>query len=70
VAPEQIELYPRIGKHVIELGSTENFRNKLNRLRIFYQEGLERVGWNKYKTISLAYDDQIVCTKEHNKKTK
>lgn len=70
VAPEQIELYPRIGKHVIELGSTENFRNKLNRLRIFYQEGLERVGWNKYKTISLAYDDQIVCTKVHNKKTK
>ena len=63
VSPEQIELYPRVGQHVIELGSVDNFREKLERLRIFYHEGLERVGWNKYRTISLAYDNQVVCTK-------
>ena len=70
VSPEQIELYPRVGQHVIELGSVNDFREKLARLRIFYREGLERVGWNKYQTISLAYDNQIVCTKANNKKNK
>jgi len=68
VGPEQIELYPRVGQHVIELGSVDNFQDKLHRLRVFYREGLERVGWNKYQTISLAYDNQIVCTKANNNK--
>jgi len=70
VSPSQVELYPRVGQHVIELGSIDNFQEKLHRLRIFYREGMERVGWNKYKTISLAYDGQVVCTKANNKKNK
>lgn len=70
VSLEEIELYPRVGMHVIELGSVDDFAEKLERLRIFYQEGLERVGWNKYKTISLAYDNQVVCTKAENNKNK
>ncbi|MCH5168396.1 MAG: cell division protein FtsQ [Prevotellaceae bacterium] len=70
VSPEQIELYPRVGQHIIELGSVEGFREKFDRLRLFYREGLERVGWNKYRTISLAYDGQVVCTKVTNHKNK
>ena len=66
VSPDQIELYPRVGQHVIELGSVDDFREKFNRLRTFYREGLERVGWNKYRKISLAYDGQVVCTKANN----
>ena len=68
VSPDEIELYPRVGQHIIELGSVDDFRDKLDRLRIFYREGLERVGWNKYKKISLAYDGQVVCTKADTKK--
>lgn len=68
VSPEEIELYPRVGQHVIELGSVNGFQEKLGRLRTFYREGLERVGWNKYKKISLAYDGQVVCTKADNRK--
>ena len=68
VSPEEIELYPRVGQHVIELGTTEDFYDKLSRLRIFYREGLQRVGWNKYKRISLAYDGQVVCTRVNEKK--
>ena len=70
VSPDVVELYPRVGQHIIELGSTDNFQEKLNRLRTFYREGLERVGWNKYKAISLAYDGQVVCTKANNIKHK
>ncbi|MBO7119755.1 MAG: cell division protein FtsQ [Bacteroidaceae bacterium] len=68
VSPDEIELYPRVGQHVIELGSEDGYKEKLNRLRLFYKEGLERVGWNKYKRISLAYDGQVVCTKSNSKK--
>ena len=68
VGPDEIELYPRVGQHIIELGSVDNFQEKLSRLRIFYREGLEHVGWNKYKRISLAYDGQVVCTKTDTKK--
>ena len=70
ISPEDIELYPRVGQHIIELGSVENFQDKFRRLRIFYREGLDRVGWNKYKKISLAYDGQVVCTKANNNKNK
>ena len=52
------------------MGSLDNFQEKLKRLRTFYREGLERVGWNKYRIISLAYDGQVVCTKANNKKHK
>lgn len=68
VIPEEIELYPRVGQHVIELGSVNGFQEKLGRLRTFYREGLERVGWNKYSKISLAYDGQVVCTRANSKK--
>ena len=68
VSPEEIELYPRVGQHVIELGSVNGFQEKLGRLRTFYREGLERVGWNKYSKISLAYDGQVVCTRANSKK--
>ncbi len=68
VNEEQVEIYPRVGKHTILLGSTENFRDKLDRMYIFYRNGLPKVGWNKYETINLAYNGQIVCTKKNNKR--
>ncbi|MBQ7461565.1 MAG: cell division protein FtsQ [Bacteroidaceae bacterium] len=70
VSADEVELYPRVGQHIIALGSLDNFQEKLKRLRTFYHEGLERVGWNKYRIISLAYDGQVVCTKANNKKHK
>ena len=66
VSPTQVQLYPRVGQHVILLGSPDHYEEKLHRLRIFYREGLNRVGWNKYESISLAYDGQVVCTKVNN----
>jgi cell division protein FtsQ len=57
------EIIPRIGPHLIILGDAENFKEKLEKLRIFYNEGLKSTGWNKYLEINLKYKDQIVCTK-------
>ncbi|MBO4906176.1 MAG: cell division protein FtsQ [Bacteroidaceae bacterium] len=58
-----IELTPRVGAHIIELGDTSNIDDKLERMRIFYREGISRTGWEKYSRISLKYDGQVVCTK-------
>lgn len=59
----ELQLMPRQGHHTIILGDTSALDDKLRRLRLFYEEGLNKVGWNRYKTISLKFDNQIVCTK-------
>lgn len=58
---DEIDLIPRVGNHMIHLGSAENFEEKLRNLGVFYDRVLPEVGWNKYSRINLAYKDQIVC---------
>ena len=64
----EIELYPRVGEHIIVLGTADNFRKKLDKLMIFYKKGLSKTGWNKYSIINLSYNGQIVCTRKNNTK--
>ena len=59
----QIELVPRVGDHLLILGTADNVEEKLERLMNFYEKGLDNVGWNKYRSISVAYDGQVVCKK-------
>ena len=58
-----IELVPRVGNHTIILGTVDNMREKFENLEAFYEQGLSKYGWNKYKTINLKFKNQIVCTK-------
>lgn len=60
---ENVELVPRVGNHLIYLGSLDNFENKLKRLKVFYEKALNQVGWNKYSRINVEFDNQIICTK-------
>lgn len=59
-----IELIPRLGNHTIILGDDRRLEEKFNKLNLFYTEGLSKTGWNKYTTINLKYNDQLVCTKK------
>jgi cell division protein FtsQ len=59
----EFEMVPRIGPHIIVLGDISDYREKFEKLKIFYTEGLNYVGWNQYKKINLKYKDQVVCTK-------
>jgi cell division protein FtsQ len=59
----EYELVPRIGPHIILLGSIDDYQEKFKKLEIFYKEGLSRVGWNQFIQINLKYKDQVVCTK-------
>jgi cell division protein FtsQ len=59
----EIELIPRVGSHVVELGRVENLEEKFENLKILYSRGFNNLGWNQYEKISLKYKNQVVCTK-------
>ncbi|MCX6311023.1 MAG: hypothetical protein NT084_05240 [Bacteroidetes bacterium] len=64
---KKFELIPRVGNHIIVLGDISDLDEKLNKLQIFYHDGLNRTGsWNDYSIIDLQYKNQIVCTKKNN----
>ena len=59
-----LELIPRVGRHSIVLGNGKDLKEKFDRLFLFYTDGLNKAGWDKYKTINLKFKDQVVCTKK------
>ena len=58
-----VELTPTVGSQRIVLGKIENYKENLEKLRLFYDKGLSKVGWNKYSVINLKFKNQVVCTK-------
>ena len=62
-ADKKIELVPRVGDNIILLGTLDNYPAKLEKLRKLYLKGFNEIGWNRYKTIDLQYNGQVVCTK-------
>ncbi len=56
-------LIPKVGNHTIMLGTVADIKRKLKKLKVFYKEGLPYEGWQKYKSINLKFDDQVVCKK-------
>lgn len=57
-------LLPQVGDYLIEFGTPEDFQLKFRNLKAVYQQGFKNLGWNKYKTISVKYRNQVVCTKK------
>ncbi len=59
-----IMMVPKLGDHIIELGTTDDLDTKFSNLLAFYRRGMPRAGWNTYSKVSLKYRGQVVCTKE------
>lgn len=59
--PLQLAIVPRSGRFMVDMGTTEGLQAKLETLYRFYQKALDRVGWDKYRSISLRYEGQVVC---------
>jgi len=57
------EIIPRVGAHQIILGKAEEHETKFNNLKILYEEGLKKEGWNNYQKIDLRFKNQVICTK-------
>lgn len=57
----EIELVPRIGRHLIRFGTVDDAPAKLDKLMLFYGRVLDHRGWDAYRYIDLRFKDQIVC---------
>lgn len=55
---------PKVGKQKILFGKNRNIEDKFKQLKIFYTEGMPYEGWQKYATINLKYEGQVVCKKK------
>lgn len=60
-----LEMVPRVGDHIVFLGSPTHIDSKLERLRKFYIYGLNKAGWNKYSYINVEFNNQIICKKNN-----
>lgn len=56
------ELIPVLGKQRILLGDTSKLPLKLANLFAFYQQVCNKVGWDKYQTIDLRYEGQVIAS--------
>lgn len=57
-----LRLVPRSGNFVVEFGTLNRKDEKLDKLRGFYDKGLQYMGWDRYKIVDIRYDKQIICT--------
>lgn len=62
-SPRDIILVPVIHGHVINVGDTSGFVEKLERLKIFYRKVMPEKGWSYYDTISVKWRGQVVATR-------
>lgn len=61
----ELVLVPKVGDQTILIGRyDERIGERLERLKVFYREGLPYEGWQKYEQFDLRYEDQIVCRKK------
>lgn len=60
-------LIPRAGNQEILFGEAkteDQIEKKFNKLLKLYQEEFAEHGWNRYRSIDLRFDNQIICTKK------
>lgn len=58
-----IFLVPKVGRQKIRFGKWADVEKRLQRIKVYYNEILPYAGWNKYKTIDVQYEGQVVCQK-------
>jgi cell division protein FtsQ len=57
-------LIPLVGSQVIVFGaasSDKEVKNKFEKLKVFYREGIPFEGWDTYELINLKFTHQVVC---------
>ena len=57
------EIIPLLGNQVIRIGDAENLDEKFEKLMGFYKQVWSKTGFEKYETIDVQYEGQIVAAK-------
>lgn len=60
----QIELVPAVGSHVVLFGDDQNIEEKLENLKLVYQEGLTRKGFDTYAQLDVRYKNRIIAKRK------
>jgi cell division protein FtsQ len=55
-------LVPLVGSHLIIIGDEKDLDEKFSKLEAFYRKGITADGWEKYDTINLKFNKQVVCS--------
>jgi cell division protein FtsQ len=63
-AEGNIEMIPKIGDYVILFGNATNIEDKFNNLAEFYNQVLQKKGWNVYKEINVGFENQIIAIRK------
>lgn len=56
-------LFPNPGRHKVLLGTPEDVEHKLSKLQSFYKSVVDKKNIDSIKTLNLAFEGQVVCTK-------
>ncbi len=61
---KEFEIITSLTNARIILGNCEDLSSKLNKLKIFFREGLSKNNWwEKYQSIDIRFKNQIICKK-------
>jgi cell division protein FtsQ len=63
ITGNEFEMVPVIGDHIIRFGDAGDMERKFKKLFSFYKNVSTKVGFDKYETIDLKYDGQVVATR-------
>jgi cell division protein FtsQ len=64
----EFEMVPVVGRHIVRLGTAEDLKQKFHRLFTFYQQVLNKTGFDYYKIIDVRFAGQVVGAKSDNPK--
>jgi len=56
-----LSIVPRMGNHLINIGSASALENKFRRVSLFYKHVLNGKGWDAYTFLDVQFKNQIVC---------
>jgi cell division protein FtsQ len=56
----EIILIPKVGKEKLVFGGSEQMEEKFENLKIFYRDGMTKLGWNRYPSLNLKFVNQVV----------
>ena len=57
----EMVIYPQVTKQYIQFGTLDEWQEKMEKLKIFYDKILPFKGWNAYSRVNLVYENQIIC---------
>ncbi|HTN16783.1 MAG TPA: hypothetical protein VL092_03815 [Chitinophagaceae bacterium] len=58
---DNFEIVPVLGTHKILLGNADNIKEKLENVFAFYQNVLNKIGWDRYTVIDARFKNQVVA---------